>query len=488
MNLFALYGSKKIRNIALNINLRLNNLSENTIKKVAVQFLKAYYKYRPRTGDAKGKIDLISEEGIVSDGQVSFPTEDGNTFVATFEATSAETRNEVLFQKQKKLLWFDSLVIGGLLSTLFLSVSYKYHYLSLQEIRWAGLIAKFLASFLGFAMIYKLLFGGLRRYRHIYAIEQFKQFYANEQWIAIGEDVFENPLDPYLEELKNQCVNLGFGLIEVKKDLTPHLIITPAREEVFKPKKRKALPFLEKVNLPTIPSTSRYSKLWASFNKSVPKSFGSATSIYKFQKNYWQHLSIFATCLLIIGFIFFKEWQREPIAYIEETEYLDQLAELNIIEEPNPEPKMFEVDTSADILTEKSVSAYLNLNDPPPARKTKQKSKNQIYITQNGQRISYGCERFSNMKGEYYLLLESEYGDLQDAMSRLEKLRKANVDAHCIWSGCFKDIMPMFLVYVDLIHTDKKEAQTSSTSFGEKLKRKNLYKGGIMVLPVQVDE
>ena len=464
----------------------MKNLSENTIKKVAVQFLKAYYKYRPRTGDAKGKIDLVTDDGIISDGQITFPNEDGKTFVATFEATSAESRKEVLFQKQKKLLWFDSIVIGGLLSTLFMSLSYKYHFLSLQEIYWVGLIAKFLSSFLVFAFLFKILFGGLRRYRHIYAIEQFKQFFANEQWIVIGEDVFENPLDPYLKELKNQCVNLGFGLVEVKKDLTPHLIITPAREEVFKPKKRKALPFLEKVNLPSIPSSSRYSNLWKSFNKSVPKDFGTATSIYKFQKNYWQHLSIFGTCLLIVGFIFFKEWQREPIAYIEETEHLDQLAELKIFEEPKPEPKVFEIDTTADVLTEKSVAAYLDLNDPPPARKTNQTSNQQFYINSNGERISYGCERFSNMKDEYYLLLESEYTNLEDAMSRLEILRKASIDAHCIWSGCFKDIMPMYLVYVDLIHSDRKDAQNSSTSFGEKLKRKNLYKGGIMVLPVRI--
>ncbi len=465
----------------------MNHLSEDTIKKVAVQFLKAYYKYRPRTGDAKGTLDLVTDDGIISDGQITFPTEGGKQFVATFEATSKETKNEVLFQKQNQLLWFDSIVISGILTTFVLSLSYKLEYLTLQEIGWLGMIAKFLAVFFTIALIYRLLAGGIRRYRHIYAIEQFKQFFANEQWIAIGEDVFDLPNDPFLEELKNQCVNLGFGLIEVKKDLTPHLIITPAREQVFKSKKRKSLPFLEKVNLPSIPTSSRYAKLWESFTKSVPKDFGAATSVYKFQKNYWQHLGILTTCLVMIGFIYFKEWQRNPVISIEEQEHIDYLTERKINESPNPEPKAFEIDTTAEIPSKTSVPPYLDLNDPPPARKTKQQNK-QIYITQNGRQISYGCERFSNMHGQYYLLLESEHKALEEAMERLETLRKKKIDAHCIWSGCFQDILPMFLVYVDLIHTDKKEAQESAFSFGEQLKRRDLYRGGVLVLPVRVEE
>ena len=464
----------------------MNHLSEDTIKKVIIQFLRSYYKYRPRTGDAKSSLDLMTEDGLVSDGQITFPTTDGGRFVATFEATSKATKNEVIFQKQKQLLNFDSLVFSGILTTFLLSFSYKTEFLPLQEIGWIGMFFKFIACFATIALIFRVLFGSFRRYRHIYAIEQFKQFFANEQWIAIGEDVFDSPTDPFLKELKNQCVNLGFGLIEVKMDLTPQLIITPAREVVFKSKNRPALPFLEKVNLPSIPETSRYAKLWKRFYKSVPKDFGAAKSIYKFQKNYWQHLGIIATCFLIIGFIYFKEWQRNPIVEIDEQEHLDYLSERKLNESPNPEPKIFEIDTSAELLTKKSVSPYLKLDDPP-ARKAKQSNK-QIYISQNGRQISYGCERFSNMFGQYYLLLESEHRNLEAAMSRLQALQTANIEAHCIWSGCFQDILPMFLVYVDLIHTDKKEAQDAAYQFGEKLKKRKLYKGGVLVLPVRVEE
>ena len=56
---------------------------------------------------------------------------------------------------------------------------------------------------------------GFPRYRYIYAVEQFKKYHADEQWVAIGEDVFENPNDKYLKELKKQCVYNGFGLISM---------------------------------------------------------------------------------------------------------------------------------------------------------------------------------------------------------------------------------------------------------------------------------
>ena len=53
------------------------------------------------------------------------------------------------------------------------------------------------------------------RYRSIFAIEQFKQYYADEQWVAIGKDTFSEEEDHFFQELKKQCVYNGFGLLSM---------------------------------------------------------------------------------------------------------------------------------------------------------------------------------------------------------------------------------------------------------------------------------
>jgi hypothetical protein len=68
-----------------------------------------------------------------------------------------------------------------------------------------------------------------KKYRYIYAIEQFKRYFADEQWIVLGEDVFHHTLDPNYIELKNQCIFNGFGLAIVNKKGETQAIASPSR-------------------------------------------------------------------------------------------------------------------------------------------------------------------------------------------------------------------------------------------------------------------
>jgi len=72
-----------------------------------------------------------------------------------------------------------------------------------------------------------------RKYRYIYAIQQFKQYAADEQWIAIAEDVFPSPIDPYLLELRQQCVFSGFGLAIVAEHAETRVLCAPTRLRLY---------------------------------------------------------------------------------------------------------------------------------------------------------------------------------------------------------------------------------------------------------------
>ena len=184
------------------------------------------------------RYDVRSKTGIIADGHLSFPMEDGQSFVATFEATSYDTREEVRYRIQSRLLIWDSLAVGSILTAFMASYAYTFHRAMIKMAGlWMSLAALTLILLLAY-LVYYFLFRGLHKYRYIYAIEQFKRYHANEQWIAIGEDVFLTSEDHFFRELKDQCVLNGFGLISVDRDHEPQLLITPSRQEVFGSKRR----------------------------------------------------------------------------------------------------------------------------------------------------------------------------------------------------------------------------------------------------------
>ncbi len=100
------------------------------------------------------------------------------------------------------------------------------------------------------AVLYYALFHSLARYRYIYAIEQFKQFHADEQWVAFAVNTFSGTdLDRretrrgrhYLRELKKQCIRYGIGLLEVEDRQTARIIYSPSRADLLDNSARRIL-------------------------------------------------------------------------------------------------------------------------------------------------------------------------------------------------------------------------------------------------------
>lgn len=210
-------------------------ISEDAIKKAFLPFLKHFYKYRyefqPDT--ITTELDNVSTEGWVADGMVRFKKENGALFTCTYEATSLDKAGEVKFTQNVPYFLWDCAAFGGIAAAIFYGVSYVLRFKWLVNLHWNGnaglLIGMGVIGFLGWFFIMR----DWKKYRYIYAIEQFKRYFADEQWVALGEDVFPVPHDPYLLELKDQCIYNGFGLALVGRDGQVRPLATPSRIGIY---------------------------------------------------------------------------------------------------------------------------------------------------------------------------------------------------------------------------------------------------------------
>lgn len=206
-------------------------LTEDAIKVSFLPFLKEFYKYRfeYRPESVHAELDNVSAGGLVADGMVSFRKEDGTPFVCTYEATSVDKAGEVKYLLNTVYFTWDCVAFGAVVATIAYAVAYSTRFAWLKSLQGAGNIGFLLGmGVIGFFGWYYMM-RNWKKYRYVYAIEQFKQYYADEQWVALGEDVFPAPTDPYLLELKNQCVYNGFGLALVPEQGQVRVLVTPSR-------------------------------------------------------------------------------------------------------------------------------------------------------------------------------------------------------------------------------------------------------------------
>jgi hypothetical protein len=211
-------------------------ITEGDIKQAFIPFLKEFYKYRYefRPETAQAAIDSISTQGnIVADGMLSFRRNDDSPFVCTYEATSFEKIEEVKYTLNTTYFLWDCLAFGGIFTSLIYAFLYARELPWLVGLGFVGNIGLLLGAFLLGFLSWYFTMQGWRKYRYIYAVEQFKQYFADEQWVVLAEDVFPAPTDPYLLELKEQCIYNGFGLALILENRSVRPIVTPTRLGIY---------------------------------------------------------------------------------------------------------------------------------------------------------------------------------------------------------------------------------------------------------------
>ena len=219
--------------------------TEQQIRGLAINFLRFHYKLRPRYGGSGTRIVDKPHyyQGVLIDARLAYQRPDRTYFTATVEATSLDRQEEILYTTNYYRLGIHAFVLSLLLSAAF--VWWGGAPIAIGEVPgwnlWAvfGTPQVYAVIALCFASLFLIITGLLRRlrtYRYIYAVDQFKHFYADAQWVAYDVAIFA-PDTYYLRrryrELERQCVKYGFGMLAVEDDKVVRNVMSPSRIDQF---------------------------------------------------------------------------------------------------------------------------------------------------------------------------------------------------------------------------------------------------------------
>ena len=456
----------------------MHYLSENNIKTVTLRFLKTYYKFRPRSGETSINRDLKSADGIIADGQLVFPINKDDQFTATFEATSYETKGEVYYQLQKKLLFSDALAVSFLICAFFFSWGYAYGYITIEQLGLTRYFSALAVLFLACYWIYNRLCYSMHKYRYIYAIEQFKRYHADEQWISIGTDVFKSPADPSFIELRDQCVYNGFGLIIVNLDLEPQLLITPSREELFgKQRSRKQFNSKKKAGKSKNDFSSR-------LRERLSAPLGNAYSLLRYQQTNYMQWLLSCVSLGILATLGYLQLRDDSLVYADEQKYEQSMFQQS--KKSLPETKAFRMDTVSmknyEDLDVPYISEEESLDDPTPMETSKGAS-GEILVASGEEDVMthYDCERFYNINQKVYIVQEQAYKSMEEVHKRIKRLTAVGLEANALWLGCFSRTNQDYVVYLDMMYESKEEAQSYATKYKKILRAKGLRSSKLVI-------
>ncbi len=456
----------------------MRHLSEDIIKRAGIRFLKEYYKFRPRLGSSITAYDQSTDDGIITDGQFSFISEDGSPFLATLEATARASQDEVLYKRQEKLLFWDSFVCSLFLTLIIFTFS---HYLDWVTINHQGWIITLLVLALVLAATFWLsqyLIGNRQRYRYIYAIEQFKKYHADEQWIAISDDVFDEATERHYQELKTQCVFNGFGLLSVDELEEARIIITPSRQEVFG-KSRANVKFARQDESAKKSKTAFITKLWNKLTNSFAGK-SSQGNLRRFERSYVSQYLLGLIGIGLLSGIFYTEALNAPIEYVNEDDYEKEL--LAEKERKRAETSDYFLDSAYVDSNDPNVKPYLEEVALPIEEEDWDRTiayyfedageqHAEIYISSgDGQFLSYDCERFFNYEGTKFIIQEGRYESVDAARRQLIRLKNRGISANCLWTGCIDPEKYEFIIFIDFLFNNRREASSIANGITKRLK------------------
>lgn len=236
--------------------------TEQQIRGLAINFLRFHYKLRPRY--AGGGTRIVDRphyyKGVLIDARLAYQRPDRTFFTATIEATSVDQQQEILYVVNYFRVVVHALVLTLLIGaitiwalTLLPAYSFDGETAAIvDEGIWAGSRVQGFNLWRAFGRpaVYSVLVSGFlltfgligvllsrwRVYRYIYAVDQFKHFFADAQWVAYDERIFDEKSRRrrrQYRELHRQCVRWGFGLLAVEEDRVVRIVIAPSQVDQF---------------------------------------------------------------------------------------------------------------------------------------------------------------------------------------------------------------------------------------------------------------
>jgi len=449
----------------------VNNLTEQNIQLASLRFLKEHYKFRPRSGETKISADMRGEGGIIADGYLTFPKEDGTPFIATLEATSFTTKYEVRFTLKKEKLRWDCAAIALSFMAVLMFVSHNYGYYAALKLGIFISLGIFVIVVSTFYSLFWFLLSRMRRYRFIHAIEQFKEYNADEQWIAIGEDVFPSYKDRYFLELQRQCIHFGFGMLVVNEALKPRMLITPARQQIYLGR-RRLVDFIPVNELIRRFGTSRYSswvqQVTGGRLDEARRWLTPYRSTFSYHRRRYPHqMAIISICLISMMALFVAELGKKPVRFIAQNDYqaeMEAKAKIN-----KRESFGFDVDTASIKPFNAQIKPYIVMG--PVARKN---GSDDLILSINSDEdlTYYDCSRLFFQSAKY-IVQDTIVPNVELAVRRIYDLKAIGVKANALWLGCFGS-SSSYVVFPGLLHPNREDAEISLRVYAETMKKEKV--------------
>lgn len=203
-------------------------LIERTVQEAAQKYLEKYYKRKAKKGRMFSKVEVRTRKeygGFRADGFLAFKKRwTGELYVVSMEAKSYKTLKAIQPYRDPKLWRNNSLWAGFLFSVgtggIFALIGFS------NPIE--GLMFFFGMWFLGY-IIYKFITRNSFQHKNIPVLEQVEQYPANEKWISISEDSFEDIDKKGQDAFLKVCKSRGYGLIMVDSKRKNHRYYRPKK-------------------------------------------------------------------------------------------------------------------------------------------------------------------------------------------------------------------------------------------------------------------
>jgi hypothetical protein len=190
-------------------------LNEKHVQRVAVDWLASYYadkvSVRAVHADTETAVSAKSRLGSGrADGLVASLMSDGTAYTAALEAKSARTLPNIMLRYGDDE-WLLHALIAGLFG-LLLAGSIGWFFSEAWFFRWVLPVV----TFFGVAIAYLFFTRQHARYRLIDVVRQVKRYPANEQWVAVSADAYNEIADDLKDALRTDCRREGIGLLRVR--------------------------------------------------------------------------------------------------------------------------------------------------------------------------------------------------------------------------------------------------------------------------------
>ncbi len=418
-----------------------------------LRYLKTHYKYRIGAGGKSlAKLDQLGEGGIVADGYISFETEENVPFLATFEATSIDSSDEVYYQKKTQHLLLDCLAYAWILTTIIHAVFYYEHFVTIAK---DGLGANIEGILFVFSMLFAFFYFVLRKrlkYRYIHSIAQFSSYHADDQWIAIGEDVFPNLQSKEITELKRQCVNNGIGLVMIDADECPHLVISPARQDEFG-NERKQLVFIDQQSASNI----RTFKNVRSFGQKIWQRILQRKNSFsiRFQETNYTRNTLAVLATLLMAYVFYIQLSVKEYEQLDEQAWSDEIEWIDGTSEP-----MIPMAGTEDIHPfDNEAESYLDLMPLDDQVRDPHLEDIEIFMASDSRYFTYyDCTRLYYLQDKKYFIKWRSFPEFEEAKTNVVRLMQKGIRCNVIWHGCFHGNETGYIVFLDEIYLEKEKA------------------------------